>query len=59
MSSLANRVLISSASSIAPLVSKVVGGTQDGAPKKNLSGVLAASSIIKSTPGIPNTLAIS
>ena len=50
---------ISDESKIAPEVSKLVAGTQDGAVKKKLKGTCFAFSIIASTPSIPKTLAIS
>ena len=46
-------------SNAAPAVSKVVAGTQLGAPKLNLKFTSFPFSIINSTPSIPHTLAIS
>ena len=59
MSSLARSFFIPSESIIAPALSKLVAGTQEGAPKLNLKGVLFPFSIINSTPSTPSTFAIS
>ena len=50
---------MSSESITAPADSKVVAGTQLGAPKLNLNGVFLPFSIINSTPFTPKTFAIS
>ena len=47
------------ASSVAPLVSKGVTGTQEGSIVKIFIGVAWASEIIYSSPVVPATLAIS
>ena len=46
-------------SNAAPAVSKIVAGTQLGAPKLNLNGTVLPFAIINSTPSMPHTLAIS
>ena len=59
ISSFCSNASTSATCKAAPAVSKIVAGTQLGAPKLNLKGTVFPLAIIYSTPAMPHTLAIS